>query len=68
MCVQMVSGLSPSALWLGMLVTDVAIFSVPGCLILLALAWASPTAFGLVHMPLLVTFMLTFALASVSQV
>lgn len=67
MHVQMVSGMSPSALWGGMLVTDVAIFCVPGCLILLALAWANP-AFGWVHMPLLVTFMLTYALSSISLV
>ena len=64
---QMVSGLSPSALWGGMLVADVAIFCVPAALVLLALAWASP-AFGWAHVPLLLAFMLCFALASISQV
>lgn len=68
MRVQMVSGMNPSALWGGMLVVDVLIFCVPGCPILLALAWAQPAAFGWVHMPLLATFMFTFALSSISQV
>ena len=64
----MVSGMSPSALWGGLLVADVAIFCVPGTLILMALAWASPTAFGWAHTPLLAAFMVSFALASISQV
>jgi hypothetical protein len=65
---QMVSGLSPTALWLALLLVDMCVFCLPALAILASLAWASPDAFGVPHLPLLGAFMLAFGLASISQV
>lgn len=64
----MVSGLNPFALWPSLLATDMAIFAVPGAVLVVFLSWSSPEAFTLHRLPLSAAFMALYGLASISQV